>query len=288
MDYSETTEAVAELGRPWKTLVGEIPDLTEKLEQEFRFGQRVTFFNGSYRMGGNIKGGTSSIWYPVGEPAHNAYLAWRERDGLPYVEDRAAFEKLQDLLDRSGTELLGSGRDKDGAYQDNFGNVYRIAFEIFSFLPFEHLSGKEISAIQLGGWGPDSAKASAYDDACVMMYDFAVKGARRTFAGLLLHELGHAHERRLPKAERRRLAEVFQVLSKEDALIGVEFLLDGKARKIYQRASINEFLAESYLIYVSHGNRLRQEMNGGAGDSASAWSALYNIFRDSFGGLEYA
>ena len=52
----------------------------------------------------------------------------------------------------------------------------------------------EFAALQIGGWGPDSAKASAYDRGAVLMYDFAIRGARRTFMGLFLHELGHAHE----------------------------------------------------------------------------------------------
>ena len=288
MAYRTTSEAISELRRPWPSLVGKIPALTDELEREFRFGQRVTYFNNAYRKGGNIKGGSSSIWYPAEVEEFDAYEAWREQDGIPSEEDRASFDELQGLLDRAGTELRGGGPRDETTYQPRYGKIYRLALEILTALPFEHLSGMEISILQLGGWGPDSAKASAYLNGTVMIYDFALKGARRTFVGLFLHELGHAHERRLGAEARKKMRDVFVVLSREDALIGVEYLLDGESRKSYQRTSLTEFMAETHMIYVTHGAKLREEFNGAGGEVASAWETIYDVFRDSFGGVEYA
>lgn len=288
MSYRTTPEAVAELRRPWQSLVGEVPDLTTELEREFRFGQRVTYFNGSYRMGGNIKGGSSSIWYPAGRADYDAYLAWRDREGIIPQEDRNAFEELQDLLDGAGTELRGPGGRDEEPYEKRHGAIYRHALEAIRCLPWEHISGAELEAIQLGGWGPDSAKASAYDHATVMMYDFALKGARRTFVGLFLHELGHAHEKRLSRNDRVGLKKAFRTIVEKGLLIGVDYLLDVESRKAYQRTALNEFLAEMYMIYVSHGEDLRQWASDVGGEGRSACEAIYSIFQGTFGGIEYA
>ena len=251
------------------------------MERDFRFGQRVSYFNGSYRIGGNVKGGSSSIWYLATKGQYATYCAWRERDGMPLVEDRPAFDELTDLLARAGASLYGEGGPgRPVQRQDRYGSVYRLVVDVLGVLPWEHLARKEFATLQLGGWGPDSAKGSAYQDGAVMLYDFALKGAQRTFVGLLLHEMGHSHERTIGKDKRDALREAFRAIVEEDALIGVEFLLDGESRKVYQRSSFQEFLAETYMIYVSHGQALRDDPRDG-------WKTVYSVFRDSFAGLEY-
>ena len=265
-----------------------MPHLTEELEREFRFGQRVTYFNGAYRLGGNIKGGSSSIWSLTEKEIFDAYIGWRETDGIPPAPDRPAFNDLLSLLERAGIALRGQGPHEVGTYDERYGRLYRMTCEILSALPWAHLERRELEGIQLGGWGPDSAKASAYHESTVMMYDFAMKGARRTFVGLLLHELGHAHARTISVDDWSRIEKAFGVLSKRGALFGVEYLLDAEARVVYQKSSLEEFLAEMYMTYVSHGKELARRIVEQRPQAQVAWREIYDILCAGFEGVEYA
>jgi hypothetical protein len=154
-------------------------------------------------------------------------------------------------------------------------------------LPREHLERDSLKAIQLGGWGPDAAKASAYKDGVVMMYDFATRGARRTFLGLFLHELGHAHEVDMTEAVRTSLYTQYQILIEEDAFFGIEFLVDGDTRKLYQKFVFVEFLAETYMIYAACGEGMRALIAALDDRARDAWTTVYEIFRESFFGIDY-
>jgi hypothetical protein len=144
-----------------------------------------------------------------------------------------------------------------------------------------------LAQLQLGGWGPDCAKASAYENGAVMMYDFALEGARRTYSGLLLHELGHAHQTRLAPDAERALAEAFDAIRRAGAVLGIEYLLDAETRRIYQLRFFEEFLAELYLIYASQGARLRELVAAQDGDARRGWTTAYAVLAESFGGVEY-
>ena len=288
MAFRVPSESVQQLRHPWRSLVGDVPHLTEELEREFRFGQRVSYFNGSYRMGGNIKGGSSSIWSVTEQESFDAYVGWRERDGIPAVPDRRAYNDLLDLLERAQVTLRHPSEKGAAPYEDRYGNIYRLTREVLSVLPWEHLARSELAFLQLGGWGPDSAKASSYQDGMVMMYDFALKGARRTFIGLLLHEFGHAHAHTISVDDRSRIEKAFRRISSRKALIGVEYLLDAQARIVYQRSSMEEFLAETYMLYVTHGKELARRIVDQGSQVQKAWREVYDIFCEGFGGVEYA
>ena len=144
-----------------------------------------------------------------------------------------------------------------------------------------------IQAIRLGGWGPDAAKASAYKDGAVMMYDFACRGARRTFLGLFLHELGHAHEVDMDEPTKDKLYAGYRVLVDNDAFIGVEFLVDADTRKLYQKFVFTEFLAELYMIYTACGASLRTSIEDMPEPAREAWRDVYQVFKQTFHGIEY-
>ncbi len=288
MAFRAPSESVQQLRHPWRSLVGDVPHLTVELEREFRFGQRVSFFNGLYRMGGNIKGGSSSIWFVTEKESFDAYVGWRERDGIPPTPDRRAFNDVVEMLQRAGVTLRHPTEEGAATYEERYGNIYRLTREVLSILPPAHLERSELASMQLGGWGPDSAKASAYLDGMVMMYDFALKGARRTYLGLLLHELGHAHARSISAADRDRIEGAYRTIIRHRALIGVEFLLDAEARIAYQRSGLEEFLAETYLLYVSHGKELARRIVEEGSKVQRAWREVYDIFCEGFGGVEYA
>ena len=151
------------------------------------------------------------------------------------------------------------------------------------------LARDTLQRIQLGGWGPDAAKASAYEkrESAVLMYDFACKGARRTFLGLFLHELGHAHEVDLDEPTKDVLHAQYRVLVDNNAFFGIEFLVDPDTRKLYQKFVFEEFLAETYMIYVACGGGMREEIARYEGPVRDAWERVYEVFRDTFHGIEY-
>ena len=285
-------DKVRELARPWKSLVGEVPGLTMALEKEFRFGHLVIPFGQDYRKGGSIKGGSSSLWSISSKEEYDAYCAWRELEGIRRYENRAAYEDLYELCESHGIELLNAGTSAGapgvrGVYRPMRGMLYELALGVLKALPENHLSRTEFGRLELGGWGPDSAKASAYEDGAVLMYDFAIKGAKRTFLGLLLHELGHAQEAALPAGTVERLRGLHRVISQAGAFPRIEFLLEPESRSAYQSLLPGEFLAETYLAYAALGERLREFIHGLSGDVREAWNEVYALCVNTFDGVEY-
>lgn len=285
-------DEVRDLARPWRTLVGVIPDLTDELEQEFRFGQQVIDFGGVYRLGGNIKGGSSSMWIPCSRHEWDAYREWQREDGIPDAEDRETYDALDALLAGAGIDIVNgnySSREQDEhRYSKGKGLVYEMILRVIERLPRSHLARNEFKVLQIGGWGPDCAKGSCYEDGTVSLYNFAIGGARRSFLGLLLHELGHVNETAMRRDRADALQERFAPIARAKAVIGVEYLLDGETRRTYQVRFFREFLAETYMIYTSQGTRLREFIAAQGGAVKESWDAVYDTFRESFEGVEYA
>ncbi|MEZ6184549.1 MAG: hypothetical protein R3F62_05995 [Planctomycetota bacterium] len=286
-------EQVRALRHAWPSQCASLDGLTSDLEQEFRFGQRVTRTEQGFFMGGTMKGGSSSMWYPSTREDYRAFRRWQDVEGLQEGRDDEAFENLMTLARTHGIEVVtcrkaNSRRSRpDPEPYSGYGEIYREVHGILSALPEAHLRRPELKRIQFGGWGPDAAKASAYHDRTVMMYDFACRGARRTFLGLFLHELGHVHEVCLSEATKDALAEHYHVLAAHDAFVGIEFLVDGNTRKLYQKFVFNEFLAETYMIYASCGSALRETIREFPAQARDAWQGVYDVFRESFSGIEY-
>lgn len=284
---------VRAIREPWRSLVGTIPGLTAEAERAFRFGQRVAATEHGYLLGGPIKGGSSSMWYPVDRAAYEAYLAWRAIEGVGPDPDPAGFVRLLAHLELFGVELAtGNGAAVRGGkprarFDPAIGGAYALAHAILRELPPWHLERDELVRLQLGGTGPDAAKASAYVDGAVIIYDFAIRGARRTFGGLLLHELGHANERALEPAARDELRAAFGAIAAADAFFGMEFLLDAAARRGYQRLAFAEFAAELYLAYAACGSALRAFIVEQAPAARDAWVSAYGVLWRAFDGLEY-
>ena len=285
-------ETARELGRPWTSLVGEVPGLTAELERDFRFGQVVFPFTGGYRLGGSLKGGSSTTWRPAPESDFHAYGAWKEREGIPETEDIEAFEELAGYLAAHQVEFWNMGHKyaprMPAEYVPKRGWIYRTALETLRALPAEHILRPAFAALQLGGWGPASAKASAYENGRVFIYDFALGGAKRTMVGLFLHEMGHAHEAAMSEEMLGELGELHGPIAEAGALFGLEFLLDAESRKVYQQFLVTEFAAETYVAYSAAGPALREHIEAQrSARVAAAWRRVYALFRESFGGAEY-
>lgn len=284
--------AVRVLREPWPSLLGQVPELSQELERSFRAGQRVSRLQSGYVIGGSLKGGSSSMWVPTDEVAYEAYCSWRAREAFAPSDDRAGFERLLELLGRHGI-ALSSGSDEHraegaGAFDRRYGEVYGLIEAILAALPPAHLGRSELARLEIGGWGADGAKASAYRDGTIHLYDFALKGARRTCAGLLLHELGHVQEQAFEARQLLGLERAHQTLARDDAFVGLEFLTTPAQRRAYQRMAPCEFLAETYLAYAACGQSLRSRASPeGDGSVRRAWEGIYETYRQAFFGWEY-
>jgi hypothetical protein len=283
---------VRELRDPWPSLVGEVKHLTGALEREFRFGQSVIRINDHYRLGGNVKGGSSAMWVPSDEATYNVYLAWNRRQGLPRNPDPRSYDRLKRFLEDRHVRLVNgahAGSDEARARgSPKHGIIYHLTHKVLRCLPSSHLDNPGFRILQVGGWGPDGAKASAFDEGTVYLYDFAVSGARRTFLGLLLHEFGHARASSMQEIHRGRLRRLYERLLRSRALIGLEFLLDPRARIAYQGRVFEEFLAETYLMYAALGRRTFEVIKDFPPEARRDWSEVYSTYRELFDGYEYA
>jgi hypothetical protein len=284
-------DEVRALRAPWPALAGEVPGLTRELEREFRFGQRVSATEKGFLLGGTMKGGSSSMWLPVGRDQFESFLRWRSIDGFVEGGDDGARDELIHFLAGCGIELAGAratATEADPApFRRDLAQVYPLMLAILRELPREHLRRDVLRRIQLGGWGPDAAKASAYEAGTVHIYDFAVRGARRTFVGLVLHELGHAHEHSLAADHKEALRRAHATLARTACFYGIEYLLDSASRIAYQRLALEEFIAETYLAYTACGGALRAWIEGRAPEERAAWRSAYAVYADTFLGAEY-
>jgi hypothetical protein len=249
----------------------------------------VRFGPGEYRMGGSLKGGASTMWFPSDEPAFRVYQAWNRLQGFQECADHTALHGLTELLKEHQIELVepSSGGDPEH-YHDRRGHLYRMTLEILKRLPESHLNADAFQRLQLGGGGPDNAKGSAFDNGTVIMYSFATDGARRTYYGLFLHELGHLHAAGFTPLQLATLQENHAKLRQFNSFLGIEFLLGAESREQYQAWPASEFLAETYLHYVACGSRLRNFLQSRSEpDLRAAWERVYEIFMDRFEGMEY-
>ncbi len=282
--FSKLPDSARVLCHPWPNRSAEIPELTPELESDFRFGHQVFPFDSGYRIGGSIKGGSSTAWRPASVSNLTAYQAWHLLEGIPEQEDPAARQALVDLLQEFGISLEETPDQKQDLGR---GWIYKTILEVLVALPPEHLAADELESLQIGGWGPAAAKASAYDNGRVHLYDFALGGAARTMIGLLLHELGHAHKAAMNSSELETLIRSHHVIVDSGTLFGLEFLLEAESRKVYQQFLPEEFIAETYLAYTAAGPALRGHIFALAGREAAAWQRTYQVFKESFGGRQY-
>lgn len=274
---------ISALRMPWPRLAGRIEHLTLDLEDELRFGHIVSDVGDGYRLGGSIKGGSSSVWMTVSEDVYKGYLNWKQMESLSEEPDADAFYRLRHRLASVGISV----RSYPDEYLPRHGGVYRMLEKVFCMFPDEHLVWLPLEEIVIGGWGPDAAKASAYKDGRIYLYDFVIGGACRTFIGITLHEIGHAFFAALRPEKRTALENAHRIISAGQALLGTEFLLDPESRVVYQEFLVDEFVAESYMVYVAQGARLRGYISRLPGELREAWRTVYGMYLDTFGGWAY-
>jgi len=186
--------------------------------------------------------------------------------------------------------------------------AYRLALETYKLLPEHHFGHSHFKELKLGGWGNGAAKFSAYENPVVHIFDCAIKGVRRNYLGLLLHETGHSFceylREQVPNMYTKAKTNfeiitktketgksVFEVISNREqqgnSFPVVDYLHGKDSRRDRLLSSLSEFIAELYLIYVSNGEELRQFVTNTTGEEGLAWKKTYLMFKTSFRGKEY-
>ena len=168
--------------------------------------------------------------------------------------------------------------------------------QVMLLLPCSHLESDTFKELHLGGWGNGTAKGSEYDRGNVHIFDFALLGAKRNFYGLLLHEIGHSFYHKI--RNEGRLDDVLACsvpIHKNGAILGIDFLNGANFRVGYQlvaegavnEENINEFVAETYLAYVTQGPRLREFISSLPKEPQRAWRTFLMVLKEEFEGRVY-
>jgi len=297
-----------ELREPWLVCV------PEELQKHIRFNAEICnvhkdlpeglqypgfegkeYFIADYMSAG---GGTIS-GHPIDEETCKALEQLAKQEYFPKEYDVSAYRDLAEFLKAGGVDL-SLERSHSFAKKEEYPELARKyipkeAFqrtkEIYELLPEHHFGHEHFKELRLGGWGDGAAKCSEYEDPVVHMFEFAVKGARRNYAGLLLHETGHAHFEFL-RNDRNRLGEdIYECFKELGGYRGIKpFVIDylgGIESRIYAIKTVDEFAAEVYLLYVARGTELKKVILLLPERLKKPWQKLYDTFKQSFDGIEY-
>ena len=197
--------------------------------------------------------------------------------------------------------------------------IYSIIYQIMSVLPTRHMGHEHFRELEIGGWSGTFAECSEYCDGVVHLYSFALQGPKRNMAALLLHEIGHSFIRLLTKDE----LDTFEMLRwhmnssmPEESLMGVDYLRGEESRIERFLSDLNEFIAETYMMYVTQGavteeglkirrrydsryrpsvledsdyteSRIRKFMDSLEDQHRKIWDALWNLHYKCFNRIEY-
>ena len=283
-------ESLRTLREPW--LAEGVPT---RLANHVRFASGLTEHDGHKAVVQYASGGSGTI---IEEPVDDVtYAALDDLMGREYFEkvyEDDAREALQSFLASRGVELVVNSKHVPRG-------AYRLAREILDVLPAEHVGHESFRVLELGGWGHGAAKCSEYDGQSVRIFTFAVKGPRRNFAALLLHETGHANYARLEAADPPAHAELHrlhgEIVRHSPATefrtdvdlmpFAVDYLLGAQSRVDETLSDSREFAAEVYLLYVVRGAGLKRRFGELAGGLREPWERIYEVCRGWFGGAEY-
>lgn len=224
---------------------------------------------------------------------------WSEQMSLLIYEDSERDnmeEKLRTVLRSRGIEL--------GSVPQYAGDDMLLTYHVITLLPdayFAHGTLKRIDLNgdpglselimreQVGNFDPENKIASMDPVGLAQGYKF-------TFAGVLMHELGHPVEMALLAGEHKaQLKTAYMFIKGNDAFLNTELgatnriKLSADMRHDIQAESVNEFIAETFMMYLSQGDRLREHIKSFPIDSeiSNAWLDVYKYIRDALGKVEY-
>ncbi len=286
-------KSLVRLSKQWPTLVGRVHGLTDDLENMFRFGHNVDYdpYLQRYTLGGSAKGGDTIMRSPVTEEAYLTYLSWKSIECISPVgsdsESAASFRSLEEFLIEEGVEL----KKKEGlSISVRLGSAARFSEGLLRLLPRSFFGQNVLKSIFLGSSRHGAALGSAYEDGKVMIYSFLLRTAKKTFAGLFMHELGHAFQDILKSGgngDMKTISEAHKIISHHNSFYGTSFWGDRQSRKQYQQ-NYSEFIPEMFMVYVTQGDALRRHINHKEDpELREAYAAVYRIFKNKLG-VEYS
>ncbi|MBU0614898.1 MAG: hypothetical protein KJ601_02295, partial [Nanoarchaeota archaeon] len=125
--------------------------------------------------------------------------------------------------------------------------AFDMARDIFMLLPEHHLGGDEFRTLMMGSSTNNPYAAHEYDTVMMGMPSMA---AKRNFACLLLHNIGHAFYESLRKNGKKRMMQhYFHITDHPGPRLAVDYLAkDPRGNRPY-RCGTPEFCAEFYLFY---------------------------------------
>ena len=290
-EYCLIPNELEELQRPWV--------LPGKFEGDIRFGSHlgVAGIEGEFMLYRYETGGGGTLIAPAMSEEEAAEFR-RMTNGL-YFEDGIEpghATRLKKYLKNRGISLT-SGYDMCHADRRECSDAVIDAVEqVLVLLPNSHLTSETFQELCLGGWGTGGAKGSQYDEGRVHLFTFATSGPKRNLYGLLLHEIGHSFcHKMLQDGKLEEILEYSRPIHKETAILGIDFLQGPNfrvgrqlvANEHLNEETIQEFVAETYLAYVSQGSRLRKYIADLPREPRRAWQSLLQLLKREFDGRVY-
>ncbi|MBU1165669.1 hypothetical protein KKF81_01880 [Candidatus Micrarchaeota archaeon] len=217
--------------------------------------------------------------------AETEYFAWAVMND---PETANAYEQLKGFLDTHNIrlDLKFEGRYTNPTCKPK--GLYELILKIMSILPYHHLSTDKFRKLLLGGMPDHYTLEPCYYDVrtkTVNMHETTILGAKRNFIGLFLHEIGHIFEDILPPNDKTTLASIAQMLNPKfaiDYLEGVE-----KRRFVQDNGNAGQFIAETYLHYVTQGEVFTKFIEDSEAEQREMWKEVNGIYQRNFDGIVY-
>ncbi len=297
---------IRKLQRPWFS-----QNTEPELEGMIRKGARIQQRFGEYIQMRSIQGSMTMTGIPLSPERAMHFLEASKSEYPPLhpTSESAAREEKEHLrifLEHRGVEL------RNGHVTEYSEETYKTIRRILNLVPDHHFGHQHFTRFRIAGWGSGSAKCSRYEDSEVHLYQFAMEGPTRNLIGLTLHEIGHSFEWFLSPEDMTRLKRLMDIVEDKNA-VGVDFLHGKKYRIMHAFSSLPEFIAETYLNYISQGAFTQEgfdlrrridsrEFRPGEMPETSAfasflhsidpqrqraWLEIWAIYQKGFNGIEY-
>lgn len=291
------------------SLVGEIPGLTLELERKFEVGGSVGLLDGRMMRTELPSGAHTQFSYPTTPEEHLIYRRWFDRQWGALPQRLAARPALESLLARAadaGIDIkFGEERRpmrlwneaKIQEVLETHGPALAYLNEIMAQLPKSIMQNSPLKTIHLNSARVGAGHFGTFVKGTAYIYSGAMQGSRRNLAALFLHELGHAAEqryteptdRRIPQYVLDNMEDCHGVLVERWAQLGLDVVGGPKQRFEYQN-QYEEFLAETYMMYVAAGAKLRAHIESfpEGSPARAAWDYVYRELKlRIFGGREF-
>lgn len=271
-----------ELQQPW------FPNRVNIVAENIvRNGNDLIFFNGRHQIVEVSGSETQGKNRRVNQVAAHEFFGLREKEYFKRpsddeVEGREAIRRLREFLLHHEMELEHHGAPRHP-------EVYELTGTILRILPDHHLGHEHLKILALGEMKGKKLRPSEYQNPKVHMYDPVLKGPKRNYMGLLLHQIGSAFVGLIEGEDLALFDYLYKSIKRSGAIFTVDFLNGERSRKSHMFCTIspNTFLAENYMHYVTQGERFEQFIQSLKPEQRHAWNEILAIYAKYFDGIKY-